>query len=875
MRKKHSNSSLFAFPMKKIKSNLLFLTFLLNLSVFAQQSKINLQLKHTLNLSKPSDKISLFVRGDVQKIKQEVEKYGGISKLSAKDAVQVVLSCHQVERFSSNDFVKYIEYSFMKPTVLNDTMTIHNNILPAHQGASPLPTAYTGKGVVIGFIDTGIDIFHPDFQDSLGNSRILAIWDQNLADNGSSIYGYGQVWDSAAINNGSCTHIDQHIVGHGTHVSGVAAGNGLAVDNYKGAAPESNIIMVASKGDTTNWYATVVDAVEFIYNQADNYGMPCVINVSMGDYWGSHDGTEAASILIDSLVNYKSGRAFVCAAGNAGHLNWHAEHQITSDTTFTWFLYNPSSAFGVGAVYFEAWADTVDFNSVDFAFGANLPTGSYEQRGRTLFANVQNRLGLYTDTIFNDTNKLAVVDTYIELQGDKYLIQVMMQEPDSNSYYFSLLTTGNGKLDVWSASWLGVSDMVDSQLPSSSILPEIIHYQKPDSSKTMVSGFQNVPTLITVGNFNNRASYLDVDSIIRYTGRIPGTKANSSSWGPNRRGQMKPDIAATGDESIGPVSADIITANMNSTPANRAKIAFGAHHRKNGGTSMASPVVAGTVALILEKCPKATMSEIKNSLILTAKQDSFTGSVPNTGFGYGKIDAFAALNSTNYNVLLGSDIHICEGDSVIITTPNSYSTYIWSNSDTTPSIVIDTNSFIFVEVTNSMGCKSNSDTINTFYHTLPPKPIINQNAGLDTLWISTTNSIQWYMDNLPVAGANDSILVVTQDGFYSVSVTDSFSCSNYSDTVHIIFSRTLENFVNQNINIYPNPFNDKFVVEPINGNTILEISIYDCNGKVIYKDNSGFNRQKEFQFGNLAHGLYYLKIITQSGIDFHKIIYNQ
>src|SRR5690606_24930367 len=114
------------------------------------------------------------------------------------------------------------------------------------------------KGVILGFIDTGIDVFHPDFLDSLGNTRILAIWDQYNADNGSSAYGYGEVWDSSAINSGNCSHLDHGNTNHGTHVAGVAAGNGRAVNNYKGVAPDANIVMVASKENVSNWLSTVV-----------------------------------------------------------------------------------------------------------------------------------------------------------------------------------------------------------------------------------------------------------------------------------------------------------------------------------------------------------------------------------------------------------------------------------------------------------------------------------------------------------------------------------------------------------------------------------------------------------------------------------------
>ncbi|MBI2280825.1 MAG: S8 family peptidase [Bacteroidetes bacterium] len=851
--------------------NYIFLLFLLAFcsSTFAQHSKVNFQLKHAISQSKPTDAIAFFVRGDADKIKQEILKLGGKNKLSKKDIVQVELPSSKIIQFSANDFVQAIEYSFSKPTALNDTMLIHNNIVPAHDGEFPLREAYTGKNVILGFIDTGIDIFHPDFLDSLGNTRILAIWDQYSPDNGSSAYGYGEVWDSSAINSGNCTHIDHSSTGHGTHVAGVASGNGRAVNNYKGVAPDANVVVVASNENVTNWLSSVVDAVNYIYDVADSYNMPCVINVSMGDYWGSHDGTDAASLLIDSIVNDKESRAFVCAAGNAGHLNWHVEHQITSDTTFTWFKYNPTSAFGFGAVYFEAWADTADLNNVNYAIGANLPSGNYELRGNIPFVNIQNRLGAYTDTIFNNGNRIAVVETYAELQGDKYLLQVMLQEPDSNTYNFSLMTTGNGRLDIWSASWLGVSDMVESPLPTVAELPQIVFYQKPDSAKTMVSSFQNVSSILTVGNFNNRASYLDVDSIVRYTGRIPGAKAPSSSWGPTRRGTLKPDISSSGDESIGPVPAITITTSLGAGPVNRAKVAYGGFHRKNGGTSMASPVIAGVAALYLQKCPTATMTEIKNAIITTAKQDSFTGAVPNTGFGYGKVNAFDVLNTSNYTLSLGSNFNVCDGDSIQIN-PGSFVTYSWFNGDTNSTVFVDTTATIYLNVTNSSGCKAWSDTIQSTWQPLPQKPVLTL-FGNDTIVYSSGLNLQWYYNSSSLSGETDTILVAQNNGDYFLTVTDSFLCLNYSDTITLLTVGNIEFDNGFEIKIYPNPTSRLLNITSTKSEQVFTLNLLDVSGKNIQTIKPVSNNLM-LDLSNLPNGVYFLQLKLKDRVVTKKFI---
>lgn len=854
-----------------MKKWLIILLLSFSVQGIAQQSKINFALKAAISQSIPNEKIAVFVRGNVAKIKEEVKRVGGISKLSMTNIVQAEIPADKLEMFSKNDFVNYIEFSLGKGEILSDTMVVHNNVLPIHQGLEPLRRVYTGKNVLMGIIDTGLDIDHPDFKDTLGNTRILKIWDQYQPDNGTSSYGYGVVWDSTSINNGTCTHIDYNGVDHGTHVAGIACGNGLAVDNYAGVAPEASIVAVASNEGSSNWSSSVVDAAKFIYDVADTYNMPCAINLSMGSYFGSHDGTDAASLLIDSIVNYKPGRIFVAAAGNAGDFSiykWHLQHQITSDTTFTWFQYKSNSALGYGAVFYELWADTADFNNVQFAVGANLSSGSYEERGTTIYHNIQNILGLQTDTIRNDSSDiLAIVDFYSELQGDKYLLQVHMQEPDSNQLLFSLKSTGSGRMDVWTMSALGTSNMVYSPLPSDTVFPAITHYVRPDSLKTMVSGFQNHPSVLAVANFSNRAQYYDIDTIIRSTGRIPGQIGPSSSSGPTRRGAQKPDIAATGDWTIGSVGADCIAANLG--PANRVRIALGGMHRTNGGTSMASPVIAGVAALYLEKCPNATLDEIKNAILSTAKQDTFTGMVPNYRYGYGKVNAFDVLNQSNYTVSLGADVNICDGDSVEIT-PGLYDSYLWSTNDTTSSIYIDTTSSAYVEVVNSSGCKGYSDTVSVTWHSLPIKPVV-QLLGNDTLYYSTDLSLQWYYNTNSLSGENDTILLAQNNGDYFVQVIDSFGCKNNSDTVTVVAVNLTEQNTYEGLSFFPNPSSGVVNIY-MNNLDFQKVIVVDVQGKILVENNTRNTHHTTIDISSFPNGIYYIKFKMKDKTYIDKLV---
>ena len=830
---------------------------------YAQNAKVNFTLKAAINKYHNQEKsLSIMVRGDVPQIKKEVLALGGTTGLSTGNIIQVKLLSDKITSFSAKMCVESIEYKGQQTRVLNDSLLNHNNVPPVTSGTAPLIDSYTGKGVVFGLIDTGIDIEHGDFQDSLGNTRIYRIWEQRLPDNGSSNHGYGLIWDSTSINNSTCTHLDSTYAAHGTHVTGIGAGNGLELDKYKGVAPDATIVVVSLDFGSTE--SIIVDAVDYIYNIADSLNMPCVINASIGDYPGSHDGTDADARIIDSLISYKSGRAFVCAAGNAGDRYLHAQHQVTSDTTFTWFQYNANSILGYGAVYYEVWSDTADFNNVNFSIGANLPSGSFGLRGNTPFDNIQNRLGNFTDTIKNNGNVIGIIDTYGELQGDKYLLQVHIEEPDSSSYYFSLMTTGSGKLDVWSeAVYMGTSNMVRTGLPAAAVYPNIVYYIPPDLQQNIVSSHNCLATVLSVGNYMNRNSWLRADSTVQVTGAVVGQIQNKSSIGPTRKGVIKPDVASTGGNVMSSTTDAVAAVSW------VGYVGFGSKHRIKSGTSMSSPAVAGIVALYLEKCPNASMAEIRSAVISSAKQDTFTGATPNNTYGYGKADAFAALNTSNYNLTLGSDQDICDGDSVQINSP-SFSSYQWSTGDTTQSIFIDTTNSVYVLVSNASGCKANSDTVDVDWHPLPLKPIITL-IGNDTLLYATNLGMQWYFNTGAIVGETDTVHVALNDGDYYVQVIDSFGCVNNSDTIGFV-GVGIEKLQNNSFSIYPNPTTGKVSIV-LENNSVSSVDVINLLGELLQsKTVNGNQSTLELDITGVANGVYYIRINTDQKKHLQKLI---
>jgi subtilisin family serine protease len=545
----------------------------------------------------------------------------------------------QIDAGKLKDF--YLSYA--PPSLMNDTARAHHFVDGVHAGAGGLPTGYTGKGVIMGVVDTGLDFNHPDFRDSNDNSRVLYYWDHEITNgnNPPQPYNYGQEWTAADIANGSVTsNLNQ---AHGSTVAGSAAGNGRANGTNTGMAPDADIIVIQTNFNLPNWTNSILDACDYVFKKADALGMPAVVNLSLGSYWGSHDGNDPAAQGIEALLDAKTGRIVVCAAGNSG--NWGAYHVkgiASADTTFTWLKNNPSGSQGANTILFDVWMDALTAQTMKFGFGADKITNGYSFRGQSRHhAMLEDIAGPqpFRDTIYNSAGQqIARVETYRGYEGSNFnLISVI--RVDSTNYNFRFMTSGSGTYDLWSGTQVG-GNQLETNIPTAIEMPEIIHYQTPDTLSTLVSSWNCSPKVISVGNFRNRAGHIDKNYNAYGYDYPVGKLAKSSSKGPTRQGSMKPDVAAAGEVALsaGPLS-------LLNNPASNSAIDSSGWHVRNGGTSMASPIVAGIAALYLERCSKGTYSSFKNLLTSTAYADSWTGTLPNYGFGFGKAHALDLMTA--------------------------------------------------------------------------------------------------------------------------------------------------------------------------------------------------------------------------------------
>ncbi|HNC34858.1 MAG TPA: hypothetical protein PLZ26_12135, partial [Bacteroidia bacterium] len=189
--------------MKKLHvSFLVFLIFNLQGAFAQDMSKINFSLAKKISGPYPATRpLALFVQGDVGVIQNYIQQNKGEVKFVAGDIVSLVMPLGAVNGLIALPSVKAVEDNGMQLVALDDSMRVRNNINPVQNGMAPLPQGYDGSGVVMGFIDSGIDFSHPDFKHANGSTRVLYIWDHNLSVGAAPMpYNYGTEFTAADID---------------------------------------------------------------------------------------------------------------------------------------------------------------------------------------------------------------------------------------------------------------------------------------------------------------------------------------------------------------------------------------------------------------------------------------------------------------------------------------------------------------------------------------------------------------------------------------------------------------------------------------------------------------------------------------------------
>lgn len=452
----------------------------------------------------------------------------------------------------------------------------------------------SGKGVIVGTVDSGIEVTHPDFA-----GRILRVWDQTLHGTGVPEGNYGLELSGPAMTQSRDT------VGHGTHVAGIAAG---ADTTYTGVAPRASLVIV--KTDLVD--AHVADGIRYIFRVADELGMPAVVNLSLGGHGDPHDGSDSLAAVIDAAVG--PGRIVCCAAGNSGNFNVHAQVLVRTARTRTiaCTMARRGTAEPAFSAAFNGWYPGTDRmqvavvspSDVQTPFQAIIATGSPVRS----YALPQGTVRIITpgpDPANGDHNFVVVIEP------------APSADPPVASGAWRLRLKGtkivNGTVDVWT-----IDDRV-TQFTGRTVV---------DSMKVGSPG--TAAGAITMAAYTTKVVWEDVFGNAHESGLELDDVCDFSSEGPRRDGVEKPDLAAPGA---------MIASSLSVHSGAEPDFLIDSLHTIMAGTSMATPFVVGLVALLLERQPDLKPDEAKKLMRDNSAVPGHPAGVFDPKWGYGLINA--------------------------------------------------------------------------------------------------------------------------------------------------------------------------------------------------------------------------------------------
>ena len=471
------------------------------------------------------------------------------------------------------------------------------------------PLNLTGQGVILCFIDTGIDYLDPAFLDETGNSRILALWDQTIQ-TGTPPEGlkYGSEYRREDINRALRSEDPYSVVpsrdenGHGSVLAGVAAGSVVRQGSpYTGAAPNADIVVVKlkeCKQYLRSFYLVpenvpayqendIMLGIRYAESFVRLFERPVVICLGLGTNQGDHAGSSALSRYLSSLAVRRSRAAVVCG-GNEGNASHHYHGMLNSQTPEgTARDVEIRVSNGCIGFWLELWGTLPD------AFNLSVRTPG----GETI---PEQRLGLQQSVTYSfiyEKSRVTIDSALVEENSGEELFLLRIQNPTPGIWTFRVSASGslyNGSFHMW--------------LPITEFLNVPVYFLNPDPYMTLTEPSM-APEVLSVSTYNaeNNSFYAE------------------SGRGFGRTGQIRPDLAAPG-------------VNVSTIRGRRT------------GSSLAAAITAGAVAqffqwAVIEGNNRlAENREIRSYFIRGAVRTQGL-SYPNREWGYGRLNLEETFNA--------------------------------------------------------------------------------------------------------------------------------------------------------------------------------------------------------------------------------------
>ena len=570
---------------------------------------------------------------------QEIESLGVVIDVVAGNILSCKIPISQLENLAALPEVLRIEIA----TPVHRKMNLARpagNVNKVHSGEE-LPSAFSGKDVVVGVVDMGFEYGHINFYEKNNTTlRVKRVWNQR---------NNRKYETQSAILTAQYDLNDYH----GTHVTGIAAGGDKNNNfEYYGVAPEADIVMVSvGYGSTEEAINTnILNGIKYVFDYANEVQKPAVVNLSLGSHIGPHDGTSMFDRACDNILG--KGKILVGAAGNEGYDKLHVSKTLSSsaDTLKTFMkFFNASQSYG----------------------SADIWSGKNENFGlKIVIINKTNDAVIYESQIVSVNGQSQIFN--INQTGAIGTISVGTEKNSVNSRAnafvkfnfinngFQLSSNYLAGIKLFSQNGATINAWADDYYSEFSNFSKS-GWTDGDSKSSVGEIGGTGKRTISVGAFTSRANInvgLQVNRICAF-----------SSKGPTLDGRTKPDITAPGAQimsSINSLIQNVSDAADTYNTVGGKKYYYGLAQ----GTSMSSPYVTGVIALWLQLKPNLTPEDVRVLLSKTSIQDTYTtANLPNNTWGYGKINAWEGIK-----YLIENEVIISEQKDTIFDFDNTIST---------------------------------------------------------------------------------------------------------------------------------------------------------------------------------------------------------
>ncbi|ABX41946.1 S8 family peptidase [Lachnoclostridium phytofermentans] len=466
-----------------------------------------------------------------------------------------------------------------------------------------------GTGVLIGIIDSGINYQNPAFLYSDKSTRIYTIWDQTITDENAPVnedFPYGTIYSKVDINRALKSPTPLEIVptndeiGHGTAIAGIAAGSTDTSNDFAGAAPLSELVVVKmkqAKNITKQFFSIREDAIcyqetdvmlgiKFLESIASELNRPLVLCIAFGTGQGPHDSLGSTSTYLANITSLPK-TCVVISAGNEGNSQRHYSYNIRSGVPFDEF------EMVVGEndkkFFMEIWLEPIQRISLEIT----SPSGETISNTNPAIRHSRRYSFVFSPTVICINNIATVSETGLQL------VWLRFENAQSGPWRFRYNNIDN------------TSSVINVWLPSGDIISTSTYFLQADPETTVTSPGDAVAP-VTIGSYNTLEGGISYFSGIGYT----------------RKGEVKPDLAAPGTD---------IKAPSGNTGYSAAT-----------GTGAAAALTSGAVALLLEwavvrgNYTIITGREVKTLLIRGARRET-SEEYPNRFWGYGKVDIYGVF----------------------------------------------------------------------------------------------------------------------------------------------------------------------------------------------------------------------------------------